>query len=145
MPSFSNFADFENYLNQKINKSVENACKRLLDELQKIIVEEYYAAYDPTGEFIRTKQYQRTFQFLESATTKMMNQLTGCVFMDADSMNYGEFWDGERQLIYASEGYHGRKEIKTDGKFWDIFIDYVEKNSFKFLKEEMKKQGIPLK
>ena len=45
MPSFSNFADFENYLNTKINKSVESACNRILDELQKIIVEEYYDKY----------------------------------------------------------------------------------------------------
>lgn len=138
MPSFSNFADFENYINQKINVAVENACKRLLDELQKIIVEEYYDKYTPL-------QYSREYLFLQSATTKMLNQITGMVFMDEDVMNYPGDWDGERQLLYASEGYHGRLSIRTDGRFWDTFVDFMKANGFKILKEEMKKQGIPLK
>ena len=145
MPSFSNFADFEKYLNQKINVAVKEACVRLLDELDSIIMEKYYEAYNPTGDVTRTKSYFRSFQFYSAATAKMMNQLTGCVFMDEDAMDYGEFWDGERQLAYAAEGYHGRKEIQTQWKYWDVFLEYVEKNSFKILKEEMKKQGIPLK
>ena len=50
MPSFSKFADFEKYLNQKINKAVEESCKRILDELQKIIVEEFYDKENPRFE-----------------------------------------------------------------------------------------------
>lgn len=138
MPSFSNFADFENYLNTKINKSVESACKRILDELQKIIVEEYYDQYNP-------KQYVREYLFLQSATTKMLDQITGMVFMDEDVMNYPGDWDGERQLAYASEGYHGRLSIRTDGRFWDTFVEFMKNNALIILKEEMKKQGIPLK
>lgn len=138
MPSFSNFADFEKYLNQKISVAVENSCKKILDELQTIIVGEFYDQYTP-------KQYVREYLFLQSATTKMLNQITGMVFMDEDVMNYPGDWDGERQLAYAAEGYHGRLSIQTDGRFWDTFVEFMKNNALIILKEEMKKQGIPLK
>ena len=138
MPSFSNFTDFEKYLNQKINVAVEETCDRLLSELTKIIQEEFYLQYNP-------KVYERTYQYAMSGTYKMLTQLSGMVFLDADSMDYGAFWDGERQLAMAAEGYHGRYDIRTEGRPWQTFIEFCEKNAFKILKEEIIKQGIPLK
>ena len=139
MPSFSNFDELQGYLNWKISLAIDAATDRLLDELQTIIQARYYDLYP------NPKVYQRTYAFLGSASKKMFGQLTGMVFMDEDCMNYGEFWSAEQQLEYASEGYHGRKDIKTEGKFWEEFIDFCKTNCFKILKEEMIKQGIPLK
>ncbi len=127
-------------LNSRVSVAVENACNRLLGTLQEIIDTEYYDVFEPNF-------YERTYQFWHSATTKMLNQTCGQVFMDASKMNYNSFWTGERQLQHAVVGSHGgwsSNETRAH-RFWDEFIKYCDENALKILKEELKKQGLNTK
>lgn len=136
--TFTTMVSLENYLESLCEKAVENACNRLLGTLQQLIDEEYYDQYEP-------EKYIRTYAFWRSATTKMLSKNCGEIFMDKDAMNYGDFWNGELQLLYASEGYHGSKYIQTEGRFWKSFLDFCENNATNILKEELNKLGIKTK
>lgn len=133
-------SDLKKNLNKRINIAVETACNRLLGSLQQIIDTEFYDIFTPD-------YYHRTYQFWQSATTKMLTENCGEVFMDKSKMNYNDFWTGEIQLYAANIGSHGG--IITDEtrkhKFWEVFINFCEENTVKILKEELIKSGIPLK
>lgn len=132
---FKTIIELQNYMKKTCAIAVENACNRLLGTLQELIESEYYSQFDPDF-------YSRTYQFWQSATTKMLNLNMGEIFMDESAMNYGDYWDGECQLEFASRGYHGTTAIQTKGRFWDSFVNYCENNAINILKEELIKQGI---
>ena len=138
MAQYKTYSALVSAMNKNINIAVENACNRLLGTLQQLIDTEYYDQFEPD-------YYKRTYQFWRSATTKMLTQNCGEIFMDEDAMNYGTYWDGELQLQFASRGYHGTTAIQTEGRFWQIFLDFCEQNAVKILKEELRKQGIQVK
>lgn len=136
--TFTTTVPLQNYLESACEKAVETACNRLLGTLQELIDTEYYDQFEPN-------YYKRTYQFWQSATVKMLNHNCGEIFMYERAMNYGDYWNGECQLQFASRGYHGTTEIKTEGRFWQSFIDYCEENAVKILKEELRKQGLNVK
>lgn len=138
MAQYKTYSALVAAMNKNINIAVENACNRLLGTLQQLIDTEYYDQFEPD-------YYKRTYQFWRSATTKMLTQNCGEIFMDEDAMNYGTYWDGELQLQFASRGYHGTTAIQTEGRFWKTFLDFCEQNAVKILKEELRKQGINVK
>ena len=138
MAQYKTYSALVTAMNKNINVAVENACNRLLGTLQQLIDTEYYDQFEPD-------YYKRTYQFWRSATTKMLTQNCGEIFMDEDAMNYGTYWDGELQLQFASRGYHGTTAIQTEGRFWQTFLDFCEQNAVKILKEELIKQGIQVK
>ena len=138
MAQYKTYSALVSAMNKNINIAVENACNRLLGTLQELIDTEYYDQFEPD-------YYKRTYQFWRSATTKMLTQNCGEIFMDEDAMNYGTYWDGELQLQFASRGYHGTTAIQTEGRFWQTFLDFCEQNAVKILKEELRKQGIQVK
>ena len=138
MAQYKTYSALVSAMNKNINIAVENACNRLLGTLQELIDTEYYDQFEPD-------YYKRTYQFWRSATTKMLTQNCGEIFMDEDAMNYGTYWDGELQLQFASRGYHGTTAIQTEGRFWQTFLDFCEQNAVKILKEELIKQGINVK
>lgn len=123
-----------------IQNAIENSCNRLLGALQEIINTEFYDVFSPD-------YYIRTYQFWRSATTEMLNKACGQVFMDKAAMDYGEFWSGDMQLKAASIGSHGGwiTDITREHRFWDAFIEYCKNNCVQILKEELRKQGIPVK
>ena len=135
--TFTTMVQIEGFIESACAKAVEITCNRLLGTLQELIMSEYYDLFDP-------EKYRRTMQFYDSATTRILNKLTGEIFMDADSMNYGAYWDGETQLYMADAGFHGSVYDYEDGHFWKEFIAYCEKNAKKILKEELVKQGLKL-
>jgi len=130
--TFTTMVQFKDMLNPLVTKAVSITCNRLLGTLQELIMSEYYDAFEP-------EKYVRSFQFYDSAMTKMVNNLMGEIFMDAKSMNYGAYWDGEAQLYMSAQGFHGTSEIQTEGRFWQAFIDFCENNAIRILKEELKK------
>lgn len=136
--SFTTIVGLEKYIESACTKAVKITCNRLLGTLQELIDSEYYDQFEPD-------YYQRTYQFWESATTEMLNKNCGEIFMDKDKMNYNEFWSGAKQLTFAQEGYHGSMDIQTEGRFWESFIRYCEKNAKNILKEELRKQGLCVK
>lgn len=135
---FTTTVQLQNYLESVCEKAVETACNRLLGILQELIDTEYYDQFEPD-------YYKRTYQFWQSATVKMLNHNCGEIFMNERVMNYGDYWNGECQLQFASRGYHGTTEIQTEGRFWQSFIDYCEENAVKILKEELRNQGLKIK
>ena len=135
MKVFKTTVELQNYLEKACAVAVENACNRLLGTLQELINTEYYDQFEPDF-------YNRSYQFWKSATVKMLNSNMGEIFMDKSAMNYGSYWNGECQLEFASRGYHGTTAIQTEGRFWDSFSDYCEKNAVNILREELTKQGI---
>ena len=135
---FTTIVGLEKYIESACERAVQNACNRLLGTLQKLIDTEYYDQFEPD-------RYIRSYQFWRSATTKMLTKNCGEIFMDEDVMDYGAYWTGEKQLEYASQGYHGHTDFQTEGRFWDSFIDYCEQNCSKILKEELIKQGLSIK
>ena len=138
MAQYKTYSALVSAMNKNINIAVENACNRLLGTLQELIDTEYYDQFEPD-------YYKRTYQFWRSATTKMLTQNCGEIFMDEAAMNYGAYWDGELQLQFASRGYHGTTAIQTEGRFWQAFLDFCEQNAVRILKEELRKQRINVK
>lgn len=136
--TFTKMIDLENYVEAVCKKAVENTCNRLLGTLQELIDTEYYDQFEPDF-------YKRTYQFWESATAEMVTKTCGKVFMDESKMNYNDFWNGKKQLIYANQGFHGSKNIQTEGRFWQSFIAFCKSNAENILKEELKKQGVSVK
>lgn len=133
--TFTTTVQLQNYLESACEKAVEITCNRLLGTLQELIDSKYYDQFEPD-------YYQRTNQFWRSATVKMLKHNCGEIFMNETTMNYGAYWDGECQLEFASRGYHGTTDIKTEGRFWESFIDFCEKHAVEILKEELMKQGL---
>lgn len=140
MAKYKTYSALVNAMNKNVNIAVKNACYRILGSLQEIIDSEFYDVFEPDF-------YKRTYQFWKSATTKMINQNCGQVFMDKSAMNYNSFWTGEKQLLAASIGSHGGwvTEETKQHRFWDVFIDFCENNAVNILREELSKQGIKTK
>ena len=136
--TFTKMTALEEYVEKACEKAVRNACNRLLGVLQEMIDTEYYDQFEP-------EVYKRTYQFWEAATSEMVTKTCGKIFMDEGTMNYNGYWNGKKQLFYANQGYHGGKEIKTDGMFWKSFVHYCNSNAESILKEELGLQGINAK
>ena len=118
--------------------AIQNTCTILLAELQRRIITEFYMQYSPTT-------YERTHQFYESATTEMLTDMCGRIFMDEGKMNYiSPDWTGAVQLEAANEGNHGNW-VTTEGAYWDEFIKYCDVNALRILKQELNKQGISVR
>ncbi len=140
MATYKTFSVLASSMNEKIDIAVQNSCNRLLGALQQLIDSEFYDVYEP-------ELYHRTYQFWESATTKMLKQSCGQIFMDKTKMNYNGFWTGEKQLFEANLGSHGGwvTDESKEHRFWDAFIEYCEENALNILKEELRKQGLKIK
>lgn len=141
MPTaIKNINDLKKQVNIACGKAVKNAGNRLLGTLQQLIDTEFYDVFIPDF-------YIRTYQFWESATTEMLSQTCGQVFMDKSKMNYNSYWSAERQLLAANIGSHGGiiTDETKEHKFWEAFIDFCEKYAVDILKEELIKQGLKIK
>ena len=138
--TFSTVVELQKHMESACRKAVENACNRLLGRLQEILDEEYYDIFEP-------ERYKRTMSFWRSATTKMLDNTCGQVFMNPDVMHYKAGWSGKAQIESAAKGLHGGWDYEgvSDHKYWEVFIAYCEKNALKILKEELRAQGIPIK
>ena len=80
--TFTTMVGLENYIESKCTIAVENAAKRLQEKLVEIIDSDYYDQYDP----IYYKP--RTFAFLKSAVSKMLNSNTASIGIDDEYFNY---------------------------------------------------------
>lgn len=140
MAKYKTYSALVSAMNKNISIAVENACNRVLGCLQEIIDTEFYDVFEPD-------YYHRTYQFWKSATTKMLDQNCGEVFMDKSAMDYNSFWNGEKQLYAASIGSHGGwiTDDTTSHRFWEVFLGFCEHNALNILREELRKQHINIK
>ena len=136
--TFTSIVELQGAMEQCCTVAIQNACEILLAELQRLIRSEFYDKYTP-------KEYHRTDQFFNSAVKEMVTDLCGRVFMDAGRMNYLEpHWTGEVQLEAANNFSHGGVFV-GEGRYWDSFIEYCNKNALTILKQELRKQGLSVK
>lgn len=142
--TFTTMVQMENFIQSACTKAVEMTCNMLLGKLQELIMSEFYNSYD-------NETYSRTYQFYESAMTKMLTDSVGMIFMDASAMDYpfsgvGWGWSGQQQLEAANIGSHGgwSTEESKQHRFWDSFENYCNKNAIKLLKQNLIAQGLKL-
>ena len=145
MAKITSYAELEKQINKACSKAVQNTCNKLLEVLQQYIMSEYYDVFNP-------KKYHRTMQFYRSAMTEILSETCGIIFMNPDAMYYpiqktGWSWDGALQIYEANEGSHGgwTTEESVKHKYFYEFEKYCAKNAVKMLKQELIKQGIPIK
>ena len=81
----------------------------------------------------------------------MLDPKSAEIFIDIDSIDYligsNERYNYDEADIVklASLGYHGIIDIFRPGMFWEDFIEWCNKNVPYLMKQELKKQGIPVK
>lgn len=138
--TFKTVIELKKHMELACHKAIENACNRLLGKLQEIIDKEYYGVFEP-------ERYKRTYQFWESATTEMLSNTCGQIFMNPNVMHYKPGWSGKAQIESAAKGLHGGWDYEgvSDHKYWEVFFEYCENNAVKILKEELRAQHIPVK
>jgi hypothetical protein len=132
---FTTWVQLENYLQSACTKAIENTAKILCAKLSEFIIEDYYQKYEPLV-------YQRTYQFLNSASQRLLSPTSAEIYMDETAMSYGNYWDGETQLYMADAGFHGSAYIFREGFFWKDFLAYCDENAISILRKELAKQGI---
>lgn len=131
-------ADLQKALEARISVAVSETCQYFQAMLRLYIYSEYYVEYAP-------QFYNRTNQFLMSATARMIKSMEGQIYVDESAMNYTGLWNGDIQAEWAAEGYHGSFDIQTPGRYWEKFIDDFKQNAPIILKENLRKQGINVK
>jgi hypothetical protein len=143
--TFTTSVGLKNYIESKCTIAVENVAKRLQEKLVEIIDNDYYAQYDPL-------YYKpRTFAFLKSAVSKMLNSKSASIGIDDEYFNYeysarymmfengggtdrnvSGHWTGEDQVNMSAQGYHGTYNIRTEGRFWESLLIIVQKMRFQY-------------
>lgn len=150
MPALKTYSALVADINKKTEKAVKMTADQMQEKLKECIEEKYYDEYDPTS------YIPRTYKFLNSAVAKMLGQSSASIGIDEAYFDYeyparyklqdgsSGHWTGEDQVMMASQGYHGTYYIHTEGKFWDEFIKWADKNAIKLLKKNLLACGVPL-
>lgn len=130
-----------NEINKCVTVAVKNVAEEVCKKLHDCIDEQYYN--DP--EFY-PNVYQRTETFLTHAVYKMMGNNSAIVGVDTSAMHYKNGFSARQIVEWASESMHGSPLYQTTTEsFWDVFIDWADKNVPKLLKDELMKQGLNVK
>ena len=140
---FTSIVDINNYVENACAIALEAVAKRMTEELESYIREDFYNQYRP-------RIYDRTYQLLKSPKYNMLNSKSAEIFIDIDSIHYliddpNYSYDKTDIVKLASMGYHGTTNIFRPGMFWEDFIDWCNKNVPHLMKTEFKKQGIHVK
>lgn len=136
--AITSYFQLEKELNRRINIAVENVAKIVCDKLREYIDEQYYQ--DPG---FYPNVYQRTFQFLNSATYKMLGSNSAEIGVDSDSMHYKTGFPGRTVVELASKSMHGAERYQTNATpFWDVFEEWCNDNIIDLLKQELRNQGL---
>lgn len=132
---FKNKSDIEKYVNLVLQEAVDYATNTIMEELQNYIREDFYEQYKP-------KVYKRTYKFLNSVATNLLNNRTSEIYLDLD-YDYEDI-SALEQAKNASEGIHGRPSITKDGRFWDDFLEWFNKSYESILKYELRIRGFEI-
>ena len=140
---FKTVIDVNNYIESACEKAIKNVAERMTNELESYIREDFYNQYKP-------RFYDRTYQLLKSHKYNMINSRSAEVFVDMNAIHYlidDPAYDYDKTDIVelASLGYHGTIDIFRPGMFWEDFVEWCNKNVPNLMKQELKRQGIPVK
>ena len=126
-----------NELNNRVSIAIENVAKEMVNQLRAYLIEDFYNMYDP-------QEYKRTYQLQDAPTYEMLSKNMAQIFIDMDSMRYRDA-TGREVTTLASLGFHGNLNIFRPGFFWADFLNWADENVPRFLKEELKRQGLIVK
>lgn len=137
---FQSIVQLESYIKSLISIALKNISQKLSEDLKKIIETEYYDKYPSP------KLYERTYQFLNSATSSAVsragNTVSVNIYVNYESLKYEED-DGYTVVELASQGYHGFRGIYREGFFWKTFEEnYSEEVIKQMIIEELNKAGL---
>ena len=141
---FKSIIDVNNYIENACEQAIKAVAERMTEELKSYIQEDFYNQYSP-------RFYRRSYQLLKSPKYNMLDPKSAEIFIDIDSIDYligsNERYNYDEADIVklASLGYHGIIDIFRPGMFWEDFIEWCNKNVPYLMKQELKKQGIPVK
>lgn len=136
--TFTSFVQLQAMIEPLIAKSVENAAKIITEKLTETIREQYYN--DP--EFY-PNVYQRTEEFLKSATYNMLSGNSAEIFIDGEGMHYKNGFDPWQVITWASMSMHGAEYYQTGtNDFWTTFMEWADGNIINILKQELKRAGL---
>lgn len=140
---FRTVVDIQKHLESACTIAIENVAKRMVEELESYIKEDFYNQYKP-------KLYDRTYQLLKSPKYNMLTTRSAEVFIDMDVIHYligdPQYSGDERDIVkLATLGYHGTTDIYREGMFWEDFNNWCNQNIPHLLKTELQKQGVPVK
>lgn len=154
--TFTTMVSMENYIQHLCTEAIRYAMQRCVAKLREIIDEEYYDQFIPDF-------YIRTDKFMKSALATLLSPTSAEIGIDDEYFNYeyparymmfengggtdrnvAGHWTGEDQVNMAAQGYHGTYNIRTEGRFWESFEQWMNENAIKILREELKRQGLNL-
>lgn len=128
-------------INKRVTIAIQNVAKITCDKLKECIDEQYYQ--DPS---FYPNIYQRTEQFLNSTAYEMLGKSTARVGIDTSTMHYKNGFSATQVVEWAKESMHGSPLYQTDTEpFWDVFIEWADKNIPLLLRTEFKRQGLTVK
>lgn len=128
-------------INKRVTIAIQNVSKVTCDKLKECIDEQYYQ--DPQ---FYPNIYQRTEQFLNSTAYEMLGKDTAKVGIDTSTMHYKNGFSATQVVEWAKESMHGSPLYQTATEpFWDVFIEWADKNIPLLLRIELKRQGLTVK
>lgn len=153
---FKNEKQLEKYLLLKCKNAVAESEKKVYDIIDKCL-NQYYNEFTPKA-YIRTKKLLHSL--VKTGIIKTGNGYEAMVYFDESMLDYdqgwielqnGDFgyatWDGETVLRVAMTGDYGGKPHGGYAYGTPIWTESMKRlgNIFELVKEELIKQGIPIK
>lgn len=134
MKTFKSIVEIQKDIERKCNNAIEGTCKELNDVLQEFANDSFYSEYSPSV-------HKRTYQLFNMCTHEMVSDMCGKVFLDSSLANYQGI-DSALNLDYMVNGIHGNPDIQTEGRFFQDFLNYCDKNAINILVKNLRKQGL---
>lgn len=128
-------------INKRVTIAVKNVAEQVCEKLHDCIEEQYYNDHG-----FYPNVYERTEVFLNSAAYEILSSNSARVGIDIASMHYKNGFSARQVVDWARQSMHGSSLYKTDTEpFWDVFIEWADKNVLLLLKEELRKQKLNVK
>lgn len=138
--TFKTMVGIESYIESACEKAVQETSMKAQKELARCIQEQYYD--DP--EFY-PNVYQRTEEFLRSATYQMLSKTSAEVYIDIQGMHYRNGFNPWQVVLWGTESKHGSDYYQTSTQdFWTTFVEWANVNLINILKQNLRKNGINL-
>ena len=135
---FKTRVEFQKHIESICEKAIEETAMTAKEKLFESIESQYYN----DSEFY-PNLYERTYEFLNSATYHLLSSDKAEIYIDIDGMHYGNNFSPWQVVSWASESKHGADYLQTNTPdLWTIFIEWCNSNLIKLLKENLKKYGL---
>jgi hypothetical protein len=136
--TFKTMVGIESYLESACEKAIMETAKIAQEELTRCIQEQYYN--DPG---FYPNVYQRTEEFLRSASYQMLSKTSAEIYIDIQGMHYRNGFNPWQVVSWGVESKHGSDYYQTSTQdFWTTFVEWANLNLINILKQNLRKNGI---